>query len=380
MEFDDLILDDPAALASADTGNLLPITASAGASMRAAVLEVDPAVVGRIVADGRPHSVVVVGGGGSQAAGEILAAVTGSGSPIPVVSFGGPSLPGWVGPTDLVIAVSASGRTPETISVIAEAARRGCRLLGICPPRSPLDQLLVSTRAAEHLGVGIPPSAGTWRARMLMWSLATPLLLVGGELGLVDDAPAAVNRAADQLDVIAETCAPIRESINNPAKRWALDIALSMPLLWGTGQVGKVAVRRFGRQLAENAGLPAVVGTLPDAARTQALLLAGSALGASGSYDIFRDRVDDPVEPARLRLVMLRDGSEHPATAQLADSAIKIAESRGVAVSMLRADAGHPLDRLVTLAGMTDFASVYASLALGADPMSAAHLFDARLG
>ncbi|MBP7971884.1 MAG: SIS domain-containing protein [Candidatus Nanopelagicales bacterium] len=379
MELNDLLLDDPEGMAEADTRELLPITASAGASMRAAATLIEPSLLDRVVDEGRPRSIVVVGGGGSRAAGDILAAVTGSGSPVSVVSAGGPSLPGWVGPTDLVAAVSASGGTPETLSVAAEAVRRGCGLLAVCPPNTALSQITDQTRAALRFDVGKPPLGTNWRARSLLWSLATPLLLVGGALGLVDDAPGAVKRAADQLDDVADRCAPSRDTMNNQAKRWAIDVAMSLPVLWGTGDVGSVAARRFGRQLIENTGVPVVTGALPEAARTQSALLAGPMAGRVEADDIFRDRVDEPEPTARLRLVLLRDADEHPGTAALADAALDVARTRGVPVLTMAAQPGHPLERLVSLIGPTDFASVYAAIALGIDPMASTNELDGRV-
>lgn len=380
MILDDMLLDDPDGLAAADSRQLLPITASAGASMRAAALLVDPGNIEAIVAEGRPRAVVVTGGGGSRAAGEILSAVAGTRSPVPVFTVGGPSLPGWIGPTDLVICVSGGGGAPETLAVASEASRRGCRLVAVCPPKSALAGVLEATRGAVRFEVGVPPTGGTWRARSLIWSLSTPLILIGGGLGLVEDARGAVDRAADQLDDIADRCSPSRDSVTNLAKRWAVEVALSLPMLWGTGDVGAIAVQRFSRQLAENAGLPSIVGTLPEAARTQAALLAGPRAGEADIDDIFRDRVEEPEAAARLRLVMLRDGDENPGTASLADEAQSVAEARRVPVSVLRAEPGHPLERLAALIGMTDFVSVYAALALGTDPISNANDLDGRLG
>ena len=379
MDLDDALLDDVDALIAADTRQLLPMTASAGASIRAAGSLVTAEAIDRVVDDGRPHAVVVVGGGGSRAAGDILAAVAGSGSPVPVMTFGGPSLPGWVGPTDLVVAVSGSGRTPETLEVAAEAARRGCRLLVVSPDRTPLAHLGDQTRGEVSVGVGMPTVSGTWRARTLMWSLATPLVLMAGGLGLVEHAQEAVDAAADELDRVADVCSPLRDSVVNDAKRMAVDVALSLPMLWGTGDVGAIAAKRFARQLAENAGLPAVVGTLPEAARTQSVLLAGPRAGQAHVDDIFRDRVEQPEAATKLRLMLLRDSGEHPETAALAAAAVDLAESRGVPVNVLTAEGTHALTRLASLVGVCDFASIYAGLALGLDPMSAANELDGRV-
>lgn len=376
MKFDDSLLDDYERLTTLDQRNLLAVTAGAGGSMRAAMDQVSDSALEQAVSEGRPRAILVVGGGGSRAAGDILAAVAGSGSKVPVMTTGGPGLPGWTGPTDLVVALSASGNTPETLNVAREAARRGCRLIAVCPRGSALDELVEMTRGAVSFQVAKPPVAGTWRSRTLMWSLATPLLVVAGELGLVEGIHGAIEASAVALDEIAQECSPARETIDNQAKLWAVDAAFSLPLIWGSGDVGAVAARRFARQLSENAGIPAVAGTLPEAARTQAGLMSGPRAGFVGEDDIFRDRVDDPEPEVRLRLVLLRDNPEHPEVAQLADSGRAIAESKGVSVSEHVALAGPSLVRLASLIGMTDFASIYAGLALGVDPMDVANEID----
>lgn len=376
MQFDDLLLDDYDRLTTVDHRDLLAVTASAGASLRAARAMITDSALDRATEDGRPRAILVAGGGGSRAAGEILSAVAGSGSQVPVMTAGGPGLPGWVGPNDIVVALSASGNTSETLDLAREAARRGCRLIAVCPRGSGLDELVESTRGAASFQVAIPPISGAWRARTLMWSLATPLLVVAGELGLVENVSGSIEAAAVALDEIAQECSPARETVENPAKQWAVDAAVSLPMIWGSGDVGGVAARRYARQLAENAGIPAVAGTLPEAARTQAGLMSGPRAGQAHVDDIFRDRVDDPEASVRLRLVLLRDTPEHPEVEALANAGATVAQSRNVPVTEHRALAGPPLVRLASLIGVSDFASVYAGLALGIDPMDAAHELD----
>jgi glucose/mannose-6-phosphate isomerase len=213
----------------------------------------------------------------------------------------------------------------------------------------------------------------------MLWSLATPLILIAGGLGIVEDAHEAITTTATYLDGVAEVSSAMSDPIVNDAKRLAVEVGLSLPILWGTGDVGAVAVRRFARQLAENAGLPSVVGTLPEAARTQSVLLAGPRAGGTNLDDIFRDRVDEPEPAAKLRLILLRDHDEHPETAALATAATEVAAERGVPVNVISAHTGHSLTRLAMLIGVTDFASVYAGLALGIDPMSAANELDGRV-
>lgn len=380
MEIDDLLLDDGEALAAADPGGMLAVVAAAGASMRAAAAQVEDELLDRLASAGRPRAIVVSGAGGSGTAGEIMAAAAGLGSPLPIVSVAGPSLPGWIGSTDVVVCVSASGRTVESLEIAVEAQRRGCWLAVIAPAGSPLFEVAEAGRVPVAFRLLPPPAAGQWRARSLLWALATPLVLLGGAFGITPHAAEAIDAAADCLDEAARRCSPHVSSVGNPAKQLALEVAPSLPMVWGTGDVGAVAARRFCRQLAENAGIPAIAGSLPEAARTHAVLLAGPHAGEADGDDFYRDRVADPEPASRLRLVLLRDCDETRVTAELATTAQEVARRNSVPVSVVAAEQALPLVRLASLVSVTDFASVYAALAVGTDPLRGARDLDPRLG
>ena len=71
----------------------------------------------------------------------------------------------------------------------------------------------------------------------------------------------------------------------------------------------------------------------------------------------------------RLRLVLLRDpADEHPQVARRAEVSKDLAEDRGVAVTELVAEGDSRLERLASLVGPIDYATVYLGIALGVDP------------
>ncbi len=67
-------------------------------------------------------NVLVLGMGGSGIAGDLLAAVAGPFMPVPVVVHKGYEPPSFVDRSTLVIAVSFSGNTEETLEAVQEAA------------------------------------------------------------------------------------------------------------------------------------------------------------------------------------------------------------------------------------------------------------------
>lgn len=359
---DDLLLDDVAGLLAGDPGDMLRATASTGAQIRTGLRETSRDTIARIVDAGTPRTIIVTGMGGSGISGQIIAALANTQSPIPVVSHRGYLLPAWVGSHDLVIALSASGRTEETIAAAAEAARRGCMLVAITANGSPLAECVNSTRNAWHIPVDVQGRM----PRASMWTLLTPLLLIGHAYGVCNADDAALAAAADIADDMSSRCGVEVPVADNPAKQLGLQFAESLPMIWGTGEVGPVASYRAISQLAENAKMPAIHGEIPESQHNQVVVFDGPFAGGATIDDLFRDRAEEA--PRSFRLVVLRDGVEYPQMARRAEIVEEIARRRHVPVTEVAAEGVHIVHRLASLITLTDWASVYAAIALHIDP------------
>jgi glucose/mannose-6-phosphate isomerase len=356
-------LDDFAALVRADGSDMLRAVATSAAQVRASRTAVRESAVNSLGSDERPRAVVVTGMGGSGICGDVLAAVTGLAAAIPVAVHRGYGLPGWVGAADLVIAVSCSGNTQETLSAAAEAARRGSRLLGIGVADSPLERLSRQARG------DFVPITRELSPRSSLWALSVPVLVVAARLGLLDlgTDDADLETAALRLEAVAESCRADRDLFSNPAKRLAAELSGTLPMIWGIGQVGGVAATRAAAQIAENAKLPCVVGALPEAHHNQVVSLDGAMAAGAGAEDLFRDRVEEP-DPVRLQLLLISDSSDDPAAAARAAVSQRVADARGVGVSDVVAAGTSALERLASMVGLIDYASVYLALMHGVDP------------
>jgi hypothetical protein len=316
--------------------------------------------------------VVVAGVGTAARTGDLLETVAGPRCPVPVVGHRSAGIPGWVGAADAVIAVSASGRSPEAIAAAEAAGRRGARLVAIGPPNSDLQQLAERYRAPF---VAVPRRAP---ARVSLWALTVPVLLAGRALGLLRIAEADFAETAVRLDADAERCRPDADSFVNPGKALALELANSLPIVWGSSPLATVAARRVGDMFSANARYPVVAGSLGEAGRGRVGLIDGVYGGlAESERDIFAD--PDETSPAtRLRVLVLRDGGLADEEAEVgepsiveerrADAVVELAARRGVRCSEIRAEGGSPLERLASLISVPDFASVYLALAHGLDP------------
>lgn len=357
-------LDDPAGLEAGDPDGMLPAIASSAAQVREAAVLAAEAGVATLADDGRPRAVVVCGMGGSGIAGDVLAAAAGPGCPVPVITHRGYGLPAWVGPVDLVVAVSCSGATEETLSALEEAVRRGCRLLVVGRDGSPLDALGRRGRA-----VVVPVTQGR-QPRASVWALSTPLVVAAHALGLLTAPAEAVEEAAVVLEQIADRCRIDAEMVVNPAKRLAVDLDGQLPVLWGTSPLAGTAAYRFACQLNENAQQPATWGVLPEANHNQVVAFDRPSAQAApeDGEDFFRDREQDDERAAGLTLVLLRDSEEHPQVALRAEVSAELARERALTVVQLRAEGASSFARLASLIGVTDYASAYLALLQGTDP------------
>jgi glucose/mannose-6-phosphate isomerase len=385
MPLDEQLLDDAEALIAADPSGSLRALAQAGAQVRMALTATAEAGTARIVADGRPRAVVVASLGGSAVVGDVLTLLAGSNSPVPVSVRRGLPLPGWVGPLDLVVAVSMSGRAPGPLGLAAEAARRGCRLLTVGSASSPLAEVAERT-GGVHVPVPRGDTAASRASRMALWSLVVPVISVAHDLGLTDASPIVLERVAARLDAAAEQFRPSSDAFVNPAKALALDLSGVVPVVLGDGDVTAVAASRAVSMLARTARVPAMRGALPDDAGDVVATFDGP-LAARSEDDIFADpEFGDTVGGPRLRLLLLRDAAPTPdrpdgswlETSRTADAVRLTAEDAGVRVTEFSADPGHPLERLADLVARTDFASVYMALAGGIDPLTSPHVADLR--
>ncbi|NBE81575.1 SIS domain-containing protein [Micromonospora rubida] len=371
---DEALLDDPAALAEHDPGGMLRFTASAGAQVRESAALTAETNLTALADDGRPRAVVIAGIGTAGRTGDVLATVAGPRCPVPVIPHRSAGVPGWVGAADVVIAVSASGRSPEALGAAEAAHRRGARLVAVGAPDSQLQAVAERARAPF---IPVPRRAP---ARASLWALTVPVLLAARTLGLVKVNEADLAETAARLDADADRCRSTAESFVNPAKSLALGLAGSIPIVWGSSPLATVAARRFGDTLSANARYPVVSGALGEAGRGRVGLLDGVFGGlAEGMRDIFADQEETEAEGTRLRLVLLRDGglnAEDDADEPLAveerraDAVQTLAERRGVRCDVVTAEGGSALERLASLVAVPDFAAVYLALAHGLDPMA----------
>ena len=205
---------------------------------------------------------------------------------MPIVVHKDYELPGFVGSDTLLLAVSASGSTEETLHVATEAVHAGARLVAVSQGGALAE--LAGTAGAPHITV----PAEIVMPRTGLGALAVPLLIVLEQLGLCPGAEQGVQAAVSQLrrrrDALARP--------GNEAEVLARTIGRTIPLVYGGGALGAVAAQRWKAQCNENAKVPAFANRLPE-------LCHNEVAGWGQHGDVTRQV---------LTLVELRHDFEHP--------------------------------------------------------------------
>jgi glucose/mannose-6-phosphate isomerase len=272
----------------------------------------------------------------------VALAVAGPFMAVPVVVHKGYGLPNFVDRHTLVLAVSFSGETEETLESATLAADAGASLVAVTRGGS-LGEL-VAHRGAPVIGVDedIPVP------RAAMGALAIPPLVIFEHLGLFPGASAWIDAAVTQMQRRSHQLS----QPDNPAERLARHIGRQIPIVYGGGGVGTVAARRWKNQFNENAKVPAFCNELPEVCHNEV-----SGWGQHG--DVTRQV---------FRIVDLRHEFEHPQIARRFALVDDLLAEVVAGIHEVVAEGEGSLAQLLDLALFGDFVSLYRATQEGIDP------------
>jgi hypothetical protein len=302
--------------------------------------------VSKAADDARPRAVVAAGPDS-----RLLRAVLEPWCPVPFVAWPGPSLPGWAGSLDLVVVLAPEGSDTGAASAVAEAVRRGCRVVVACPPRS-----LVAEHAAGRDSTVLPCASG----HQLPTAVVMLQFLARLDLGPQTD-PESVAQA---LDDVAIACSPYRDLAVNPGKTLAIALADATPLVWGGSVLGARAARRVAEAVRRASGRAALAGD------AEHLL---PVIRAAAPADLFADPFADPFAddlsggdgdrpPA---LVLLDDGAEGAAIREQRARLTAAAQEQHVRVETVASEAATDVARYAALLTTGTYAAAYLGIGLG---------------
>jgi glucose/mannose-6-phosphate isomerase len=303
----------------------------------------------------RPTGLAVCGMGGSAIGADlVLAALPGLRVPVAVVR--GYELPAWVSSKTLVVAVSCSGDTEETLTCAQAALERGCA--PICIASGGALAALAGERGLPLLTV---PAGGQPRA--LLGYLAMPFLATLEAAGLCADSSTDVDETVALLRAGNEVLGTLAPDAMHAAKRLAGRLHNKQAVVYGAG-LTVPAARRWKGQINENAKAPAFWNELPELDHNELMGWTSLPHVAAATLAVF---LDDVQGDARLRRRVRLTAAE--------------LEARGVAVERVETRGTSRLARLFSLVQLGDYASFYLALLYGVDPtpVGAIEEFKAKL-
>lgn len=285
-------------------------------------------------------NLVVLGMGGSGISGDVAAAVLADECAMPVIIVKEGRLPAFVGKDSLVVAVSYSGNTRETLAGCAESMRRGSGVACVCAGGELLDLAQKNDLPLVTVPGGMQP-----RAAIGCLAVATSSILAAAATISIAEQ---VREAIEILERLAGEMAPARSEADNVAMSLAREMVGKVPVIYGGSRVAAVAANRWKCQLNENSKVPAFRNEYPEMGHNE---LVGWSEG-------------NPLESSAL-LVALRDrGAENPGF----DVALEISREGTAGLIEIDSRGVTPLARFFSLAYIGDFVSVYLAMARGVDP------------
>ncbi|MEM0359348.1 MAG: bifunctional phosphoglucose/phosphomannose isomerase [Candidatus Hadarchaeales archaeon] len=282
----------------------------------------------------RVGKVVLAGMGGSAIAGDLLRDWLVP--PFPFEVCRDYHLPRWVGRDTLVLAVSYSGNTEETLSCLSEALERGAEVVGISSGGRLEEKCL--EEGIPHVKV-----PGGMMPRVALPFLLFPSFSVLRKKGLVEVGREELEEAWERLGRLRRRLAPGVKG--NPAEEAAERLKGTLPFIYAPGGIAGVALR-LKTQLNENSKVPAKVELLPELCHNEIVGLRSS--------------------PPFVSFILLRSGEENRRMEVRMEFLKELL--RGRKVVEFRGEGRGRLARLLTLVYFGDFLSFYLAVKRGVDP------------
>lgn len=206
-------------------------------------------------------------------------------------------LPAAVGPDTLVVAVSHSGGTEETLSTYRQARERGARVLAITTGGD------LAERAAAD-GVACIRYACPGQPRAALPMVLGLWLKLLGTLGYAPDQSATVDTALTHLDEITRDVRATNQATKDTqAVEIAGKLVGKIPIVHGAGFLGEAA-RRVKGQISENGKQTAAWEVLPEQNHNA---LVGyefpKNLGESAVFVLLRSNLEHPRHTARFEFM-----------------------------------------------------------------------------
>ena len=285
--------------------------------------------------------VICTGMGGSGIVGDILLDWLQHKIAVPIYVVKDYHLPRFIDDKSLVIAVSCSGNTEETIGTVNEALKAGARIATISSggilEKMSLNRQIAYTKIRSLV---TPRSSLPY----LFYAAANVLR----DTGLLKNMELELHQSAKDIEHSKRLTSIYTNGNRNPAKRLAEWICGGLPVVY-TSQLLRSSALRFKNSLNENAKMHACVDLLPE-------------LCHNGIEAWTRD------SRIAYRPVFLRNTGEPSEVRERFKLTERIIEEAGFKVESVQSSATASLGTIMSTIYLLDYASIYAAVLRNVDP------------
>ncbi len=204
----------------------------------------------------KPDNVVIAGMGGSGIGGDLLKDYARDEARLPFEVSRDYTLPAYVSKRSLVVVVSYSGDTEESLSAFLDARKRRSVIFCISSGGALLDNAAKLNVPFLRIPSGMPPRAASPY-------LFVPQLVLMEKLGLLKGISKELEEAFLVLKRVCAENSPENPAKRNTGKLLATGLDGTVPVVYGFG-VYRAVARRWKQQFNENAKVPAKWETFPE--------------------------------------------------------------------------------------------------------------------
>jgi glucose/mannose-6-phosphate isomerase len=292
----------------------------------------------------RPKNIIIAGMGGSAIGGDLLKDWLRNELQVPIEVCRNYHLPAYAGKETLVLAVSYSGNTEETLSAYLEAVHKQCMTVAFTSGG-------LLQKFSQELGVPFLRLPSGYPPRGAIAYLLFPLMASLKRFKLIHTDEEEIKEAVAVVTDVSGEVKPSTPTALNPSKRLAIGLKGSIPFVCGFDFYESVATR-MKTQFNENSKVPAKTEHFSE-------LNHNETVGWTGSTDL----------PRNFSIVLIRDEQEPIEIRTRVDFTRSLVLDRSAErVLEVRARGKGRLARMLSVMYVGDFASIYLAILYGVDP------------
>ena len=290
------------------------------------------------------RQILILGMGGSAIGGELAAALASPTASVPIEVRRDYGIPGYVNKDTLVIGVSYSGNTEETLDAFRLSAAKGAKLIAVSTGGE------ISSLARKFQIPLLTIDYGS-QPRAALGYLFGAVLVILAKLRHLEIDDRAISETAVLMRGFDSKLAPNVPLADNLAKQIATKLKERIPLIIGAGPIATVA-RRWKTQMNENGKVAAVAETMPELCHNVVV----------GLQKVYRQR--DFLLP-----IFLNSNFNHPRNAlRMSIISHQFAAAKLPVENIYIQPAGTLLSEALQLIQLGDYTSFYMAIQAGADP------------